>query len=1209
MKAILNQLRTLAALAVSLTTLNLATADTVVWSGGGATQNWSLGGADGNWTGSAAPGASDDVKFWDTGTDFSLGNVNNIVDTTTTINSLTYANSNNFHTTMIDSGQTLTIANGLTVGTGTSNGANFLLTATIEGVAGQGSVLALTGGNMFIGQPAEAGGNHPATLDLSLLDTFNGNFGRLLVGVGDSTLRRLLGTLKLAATNRITLSGSATNLMVGVNHGNNANNSSVSYLMLGWDNTINANSISVGADKQQGNLSFNNLWATPFLFLRGSDGSSRVSAILIGDNAAQTTSGNPTTGVVDLSGGTVDATADTVYVGRGLSGSGSGAATGTLTIGAGILDVNTLEAGYQNSASATAIVSGTINVNYNLVLNTNATLVVNTDLRLARYTGTGTVPQGDLNISGGMVRAANITSGGGTTTITVTSGGTLMVTNVSGSIGTVEAPVGTLNMADSTLQLAVNGTTTNVVVTTLTTYSSTNNTIDIASLPVITSYPAELPLISYLTLNNDDFLLGTLPAAAPAYQGYLTNNSAHSTIDLVITNGPITSRALVWRGTPSGDWNTSTANWLFQGSPTAYSQNDAVLFDDTASGSTTVNLAIDPAPFTLTVSNLAKSYTFTGSGGLGGATGLDKEGSAMLTLNHTGADTFTGDVTLGGGTVRLGAADRLPTNSSVTLADISGALLDLNNQDQTIGALNGGGSSGGNVTLGNGTLAFGDGNGTYNGVISGAGTVVQSGGGTQVLGGANLYSGGTLVSTGTLAVANLTGSGTGPGYVLVNSNATFALGAGGPGGSVAAGTITNHGSIVFNRSDDFTLANVIAGDGNLTKNNTNTVLISSAGAYTGNTTITAGALRISNPGALGDATGATSIQNDPTARLELLGGITLAETLNVAQKQNAAGPAPCILNAGGVNTLAGQLNLNAGGTYWIFEAAAGELVISGGATNTTATSATRTVWLRGAASGLWNSSIDNGGYAPALTAVRKDDTGTWTLAGANSYSGVTTVSNGTLLVNGSLNGTSAVNVEGGTLGGTGTIQAPVFVDVNGTLSPGTSIGTLIISNNLTLSGTNVMEVSHSGADKVAGLSSVQLGGTLQVTVIGTLAGGEAFKLFDATDYSGDFAVYDLPALNSPLYWDTNSVPVDGTLRVAGVPQIGGITVSGTNVIMQGSGGPAYSNYVVLTSTNVALPLSNWMRLATNQFDDQGSFRLTNGMIPAVTQQFYLLQVP
>src|ERR1019366_7281075 len=169
---------------------------------------------------------------------------------------------------------------------------------------------------------------------------------------------------------------------------------------LGIENEIFADTITIGRQKSSATLAFNPAFtnSAPELFLRGF-GPDRVSAMNIGDNSAQSVSSSPSSGTVDFGGGTVDALADTTVVGKGQTSSGTGTVTGTLTLKAGMLDVNTLEAGYQNSSSAAAVVTGTVNVNG------IATLVVNSMLRLARYTGGGTLPVGTLNIIGGTVEA------------------------------------------------------------------------------------------------------------------------------------------------------------------------------------------------------------------------------------------------------------------------------------------------------------------------------------------------------------------------------------------------------------------------------------------------------------------------------------------------------------------------------------------------------------------------------------------------------------------------------------------------------------------------------------------------------------------------------------------------------------------------------------------------------------------------------------
>jgi len=192
--------------------------------------------------------------------------------------------------------------------------------------------------------------------------------------------------------------------------------------------------------------------------------------------------------------------------------------------------------------------------------------------------------------------------------------------------------------------------------------------------------------------------------------------------------------------------------------------------------------------------------------------------------------------------------------------------------------------------------------------------------------------------------------------------------------------------------------------------------------------------------------------------------------------------------------------------------------------------------------GDWQSSIGDRLDPVSVTAVIKEGDGTWILSGTNTYTGATTMNGGTLRVNGSI-GTGTMTVNGGTLGGSGVIHGPITVfplpSTPAFLSPGDSIGTLTINNDLTLIGyvTTVMEVSHTGHDKVEGVNALALDGTLQVIVQGPLTGSEVFQLFSASTITGDFSYYDLPQLPYPLAWDTSSVPVNGTLRITGGPPV------------------------------------------------------------------------
>jgi autotransporter-associated beta strand protein len=80
-------------------------------------------------------------------------------------------------------------------------------------------------------------------------------------------------------------------------------------------------------------------------------------------------------------------------------------------------------------------------------------------------------------------------------------------------------------------------------------------------------------------------------------------------------------------------------------------------------------------------------------------------------------------------------------------------------------------------------------------------------------------------------------------------------------------------------------------------------------------------------------------------------------------------------------------------------------------------------------------------------AIEKVGFGAAAFAGANTYTGATTISEGTLLVNGSHTGGGQYFVtSGATLGGTGSTASGVLVNAGGTLAPGASVGTFTVGD-------------------------------------------------------------------------------------------------------------------------------------------------------------------
>ena len=140
----------------------------------------------------------------------------------------------------------------------------------------------------------------------------------------------------------------------------------------------------------------------------------------------------------------------------------------------------------------------------------------------------------------------------------------------------------------------------------------------------------------------------------------------------------------------------------------------------------------------------------------------------------------------------------------------------------------------------------------------------------------------------------------------------------------------------------------------------------------------------------------------------------------------------------------------------------------------------------------------------------KNTPGTLTLNGANTYTGNTSINNGTLVLNGSVQSPTVFVNFAGTLMGTGT----AFRDVRnaGVFSPGNSTGTFRIRGNYlqTGAGTMVIEISGTKAgqhDLVAVSGQATLDGTLRLvrTGGGRLKPGDKVTFLTATGVTGKFA--------------------------------------------------------------------------------------------------------
>ncbi|CAH2866871.1 fibronectin-binding autotransporter adhesin ShdA [Salmonella enterica] len=493
-----------------------------------------------------------------------------------------------------------------------------------------------------------------------------------------------------------------------------------------------------------------------------------------------------------------------------------------------------------------------------------------------------------------------------------------------------------------------------------------------------------------------------------------------------------------------------------------------------------------------------------------------KSGDETLTLS--GANSYTGGTTISGGTLvasnveALGSGD-VTDNATLELNtggdfdnNIGGTGSVVKSGDKTL-TLSGANSYTGGTTISGGTLvatnveALGSGDVTDNAVlelntggdftnaISGSGQVVKSGDKTLTLSGANSYTGGTTISGGTLVASNVEALGTGD----ITDNATLELNAGG----------------------DF--ANNIGGTGSVVKSGDKTLTLSGSNTYTGGTTISGGTLVATNVEALG-----TGNVTD-NATLELSTGGDFAN--------NIGGTGSVVKSGDETLTLSGA-NSYTGGT-----------TISGGTLVASNVEALGTGDVTDNATLELNTGGDFDNAISGSGQVVKSGDKTLTLSGANSYSGATTISGGTLIA-------THVNALG-----TGAIdnRASLLLDASGqfTVTDLTteSGGNTEIGAGSTLQATTLTQKSDSTltinlnsntADPVIhAASQVSLAGTLDITGVGDVLDSDPASTDDLDTFTliasdktiaGDFEKLTVAGMDADL---ADFITVDGRIDDTG----------------------------------------------------------------------------
>ncbi len=500
------------------------------------------------------------------------------------------------------------------------------------------------------------------------------------------------------------------------------------------------------------------------------------------------------------------------------------------------------------------------------------------------------------------------------------------------------------------------------------------------------------------------------------------------------------------------------------------------LVDISAGGITnTLNNMVLGSNSLIGVSNSGNTLNVSGTIS-GTGFGIDKVGAGNLELS--GANTYSGTTEINQGTLTLNNANAI--SSSTLQVDANGSLgLAMNT---ALNGLTGMGSvdvvSGVTLTVNNTTTN------TYNGALSGSGSLVITGSGTLALATAsNSFTGSVSVTSGTLQLnvnnALMDSSGialTSGGTLNLNGTSQLIGPLSGTGGTVS-GLSSGQTLTVASGSGSSSYAGTISGTGNLVVGNssadTGTIILSGNNSgYSGTTTAAFGELEISNSNALG------------AGSANITGGTLAINAINVANTINLNGGT---LTGLGTSSVSGAVNVNSNSQV----STTGNFTVNG------TVSGAGTLDLEGSGTVSFSNNITSLGGLTSNAATTKVQSVATT--GNQTYNGVVVISNnvaltsnsGNIAVNAGISGASKnVSITTGTNNNSVTLAGSLAVN-NISVTGGGSNNTL----NLQTGNVQTFNITGANVGNVSGIS--EQGGTFTFTNIQNLGGsanGDTFQL-------------------------------------------------------------------------------------------------------------------
>ncbi|MEY6244102.1 fibronectin-binding autotransporter adhesin ShdA [Salmonella sp. SKLX089411] len=691
----------------------------------------------------------------------------------------------------------------------------------------------------------------------------------------------------------------------------------------------------------------------------------------------------------------------------------------------------------------------------------------------------------------------------------LTNDGDITLGNASGSTGTLLTVDNTLTLQDGSQINATLDTANSspIIKAANVTLDGTLNLSSTATFvaPETDEHFGSITLIDSQTAITTDFDSVTLDADTSAMPDYLTINAgvdandntnyelstglswyagaksaraAHGTFT-VDAGSTFTVTSELDETTATSDWNGSKLTK--QGDGTLILSNTGNDYGDTeidggilaakdaaALGSGDVAIAENA---TLALSQGTLDNNVTGEGQ------IVKSGSDELIV--TGANDYSGGTTISGGTLTADHADSLGTGAVAN----------------------------------SGVLQVGE--GELENTLSGSGSLVKTGTGELTLSGDNSYSGGTTIIGGTLTADHADSLGT--------------------------GAVANSGVLQVGEGE---LENTLSGSGSLVKTGTGELTLSGDNTYSGGTTITGGTLTADHADSLGTGaiansgvlqvgegelkntlSGSGSLVKTGTGELTLngdndySGGTTIDDGVLIADNADSLGTG-AVANNGVLQVGEGELKNTLSGSGSLVKTGTGELTLSGDNSYSGGTTIIGGTLTANHADSLGTGAIDNSGVLQVgegelentlfgSGSLVKTGTGELTLSGDNSYSGATTITDGTLIA-------ANVNALGsGNIDNSGTLM----LDANGTFelanitthtgaTTALAAGSTLDAGQLTQEDGSTLSIDLGAAtdDAVITADSVTLGGTLNVTGIGSVTDSWTPEAYTYTLIDSDSAI-------------------------------------------------------------------------------------------------------